>query len=247
MRIVPTILFALLTYGRLEAQPSANQEIAKKALVEFKSLYNELILFKDSDDFKKYGFAIGGPYNNWLKRAKGLEKKYGPKVLLDRGILIGELQILGTSYVGSKGKETTVTQSFNKAFLDGIAFKESSNGKESISAGSGMRNYEEIKKKYQLFGKWMISNSVLKTNGIQSDYKYEIYRNGNKYIGVIAQADREYQTEILEKRGNDYFVKGNNVNNENGEYYRIDAQLNMTLFDRDGDLASAGYRATKDH
>ena len=47
---------------------------AKEALNAFKSLYVELLAFKDSEDFKKYGFMIGGPYNNWLKRVSKLKE-----------------------------------------------------------------------------------------------------------------------------------------------------------------------------
>jgi len=51
----------------------------------------------------------------------------------------------------------------------------------------------------------------------------------------------EYKTEILEKKGNDYFIKGN----KSGEYYKIDAKMNMSLFDNAGELATMGYKATK--
>ena len=124
---------------------------------EFRALYNELQSFKDTDAFKKYGLATAGPYNDWLKRVKGFENKYDGNILLDRGIFIGDLGSLGYHYVGSKGKETAVTQSLNKILLDGLSKKESPNEGPVAVAGSGLKNYEEIKRKYQLFGKWTLT------------------------------------------------------------------------------------------
>lgn len=219
------------------------QDESEKVLTEFKSLYTELMGFKNKEDFKKYGFMIDGPYNSWLKRVKELRNSHDLKILINKNIFVDDLMQLGFAYVGSKGKETTVTEIFNKSFANAFSFKPA----ETIVAPSGKSHYDKVRREYQLLGKWTITNSILKANGIQSTYKYEIYRNGNKYVGVIPQEDRKYQTEILEKIGNDYFIKGNNVNNENGEYYRIDAGMNMTLFDRDGDLSTAGYKAIKDH
>lgn len=216
---------------------------SEKVLSEVKSLYTELMGFKSKKDFKEYGFMIDGPYNSWLKRVKELKDNHDPEILIDKRIFIGDLEQLGFAYVGSKGKETTVTETFNKSFANAFSFKPA----ETTVASSGKNNYDKVKREYQLLGKWTITNSILKANGLQSAYKYEIYRNGTKYIGVIPQEDRKYQTETLEKIGNNYFIKGNNVNNENGEYYQIDAQLNMTLFDRDGDLSTAGYKAIRDH
>ncbi len=239
------MLVSSLASGSLEAQKLKGKEASKKALSEFRALYNELQSFKDTDAFKKYGLATAGPYNDWLKRVKGFENKYDGNILLDRGIFIGDLGSLGYHYVGSKGKETAVTQSLNKILLDGLSKKESANEGPVAVAGSGLKNYEEIKRKYQLFGKWTITNSILKANGYQNTYTFEIYKNGNRYVGVMAQKDMEYQTEILEKRGGDYFVIGNSVSSQHGEYYRIDADMNMTLFDRDGDLATAGYTAVR--
>ena len=100
---------------------------------------------------------------------------------------------------------------------------------------TGNANYDKIRNEYELFGKWRITNSVSNFN-----YPYEIYTKGAEYIGVIAED--EYKTEILEKKGDNYFVK----ESEFGEYYRIDSKMNMSLFDKDGELASMGYKATKE-
>lgn len=208
-----------------------NTEKIEQLFAEFKSLYQELLDFKDKGDFKQYGFGEGGPYNKWLKKVEELKNSPDSKLLLQKGVLIGELEQLGLAYVSSKGQETEVTKNFNKIFSDAISAKPV----EKVETKSGNDNYDKIKADYQLFGKWKITNSLSKQN-----YPYEIYKKGNEYIGVIPQGD--YKTEIFEKNGNKYLVKGN----EYGEYYIIDANLNMTLFDKDGDLSSMGYKAVKD-
>jgi hypothetical protein len=206
-------------------------EKVEKIFGEFKSLYNELINFKDKADFKKFGFGIGGPYNEWLKSVEGLKNNPDSKLLLKKGVLIGELEQLGLAYASSKGQETEVTKTFNKIFTEAISDKPV----EKVETASGNENYEKIKTECELFGKWRITNSTTKL-----DYPYEIYKKGTEYIGVIAQG--EYKTEILEKNGDKYFVKGNKY----GEYYQIDSKMNMSLFDKDGELANMGYKAVKE-
>lgn len=207
-----------------------NTEKIEQLFAEFKSLYQELLDFKDKADFKQYGFGEGGPYNKWLKKVEELKNSPDSKLLLQKGVLIGELEQLGLAYVSSKGKETEVTKNFNKIFSDAISAKPV----EKVETKSGNDNYDKIRSDYELIGKWKITNSLSKQN-----YPYEIYKKGNEYVGVIPQGD--YKTEILEKNGNKYLVKGN----EYGEYYVIDDNLNMTLFDKDGDLSSMGYKAVK--
>jgi len=207
----------------------------ENVLAEVKVLYDELLKFKDKEDFRKYGFMTDGPYNSWLNRVKELKDNHDSKILIDKRIFIDDLMQLGFAYVVSKGKETTVTEIFNQDFSDAF----SSKPVETIDAPSGRNNYDRIKNEYKIFGKWTISNSIVKNS-----YKYEIYKRDNEYIGVMIE--HEFQTEILERKGNNYFIKGKNVNNDNGEYYRIDSEMNMTLFDKNGGLVDAGYKATKD-
>lgn len=208
-----------------------NTEKIEKVFGQFKSLYNELLDIKDNADFKKFGFGAGGPYNKWLKSVEELNNNPDSKLLLKKGVLIGELEQLGLEYASSKGQETEVTKSFNKIFSDAISYTPV----EKVETASGNSNYEKMKADYELFGKWKITNSIVKQS-----YPYEIYKKGTDYIGIIPQ--NEYRTQILEKKGDKYYVKGN----EHGEYYQIDSKMNMTLFDKDGELLSMGYKATKE-
>jgi hypothetical protein len=119
----------------------------------------------------------------------------------------------------------------NKLFSDAIPSKPI----EKVEIASGNSNYDKLKAEYELFGKWKISNMTVKYS-----YPYEIYKKGNEYIGIMPQD--KFKTEILEKSGNKYSVKGNKY----GEYYMITSTKKMTLFDKDGELASMGYEATKE-
>lgn len=66
-------------------------------------LYNELMKFKDTATFIKYGFAIAGPHNVWLKKVEKLSEETNKSKY-------GDLLILGFHYVASKGKETNITK-----------------------------------------------------------------------------------------------------------------------------------------
>jgi len=207
-----------------------NTERIEKIFGEFKTLYSELLTFKDKSDFKTYGFGQGGPYHKWLTKVKDLKENPDAKLLLQKDVVAGELEQLGLAYASSKGKETELTKSFNKSFSDAISAKPI----EKVETASGNSNYDKLKSEYELFGKWEITNTTVK-----SSYPYEIYKKGNEYIGVIPQD--KFKTELLEKSGNKYSVKGNKY----GEYYMITSSKLMTLFDKDGELASMGYKATK--
>ena len=226
--------YASKTEGKTsDSQPTAgsqpsDQEQVEKVFDEFKSLYNDLLKFKDKPDFKTYGFGQGGPYNSWLKEVEALKNHPDSKLLLKKGVVAGELEQLGLAYATSKGAETEVTKTFNKLFLEAINAKPT----EIVETKSGNAHYQKLKTEYELFGKWQIWLN-------KDSYPYEIYRNGDEYVGVIPVDN--FRTQILEKKGQLYYVKGDKY----GEYYRIDASLNMTLYDKDGDLSSVGYRAIK--
>jgi hypothetical protein len=197
---------------------------------EFKTLYLELLTFKSTSDFKTNGFGAGGSNRDWLDKVKKLKDNPDSKLLLKKGVVAGELEQLGLAYAGSKGQETEVTKTFIKIFEEAINPKPV----EKVETKSGNANYDKIKAEYELFGKWLIANTT-----VNESYPFEIYKKGSEYISVIPQGD--YKTEILTKKGNDYYVKGNKY----GEFYKIDSDKNMKLFDKDGDLASMGYKATK--
>ncbi|EDP95880.1 hypothetical protein U8527_12190 [Kordia algicida OT-1] len=211
-------------------QKIGETEKIEKAFAKFKSLYRELNEFKNDADFKKFGFGKGGKYNEWLENVREFKQKPDSKLLLKKGVLMGELEQLGMTYANSKGKETEVTKNLNKIFSETISDKPITDEKQSYSENA---DYDQLKKDYELFGKWTIVNSI-----VNESYRYEIYKKNNEFVGVRLN---DFKTENLNKKGSDYYVKGNKY----GEFYRIDKNLNMILFDKDGDLTSAGYKATK--
>lgn len=87
---------------------------------EFKMLYNNLLEFKSDEGFIEYGFGEGGPYNDWLEKVEELKNNTDSKLLIQKGLLAGDLEQLGLAYAGSKGKETEVTKSFNEIFSEAI-------------------------------------------------------------------------------------------------------------------------------
>lgn len=93
--------------------------------------------------------------------------------------------------------------------------------------------YETITNDFDLLGKWRIDIGV----GDES-YPYEIFQKGNEYVGVVFQ--NGFKKELLEKKDDEFHVIGV----ESGEFYRINAKLEMMLFDKDGDLGEIGYKAT---
>lgn len=220
----------IVTIEKVNIEDSVDSLKVEQIFDEFKLLYSELLSFKDETEFKKFGFSVGGPYNVWLKNVEDLKDNPDTKLLLEKGVLAGELEQLGFAYVSSNGEENETTEYFNKTFSEAINSKPT----ENIETASGKSNYEDILRTYKLFGRWEISNSIVKDS-----YIYEIYKKENEYIGVIAQGN--YKTEILEKNGENYFVKGN----KSGEYYRIDGNMEMLLFDKDGELESMGYVAIR--
>lgn len=118
MRKIVWFTVILLTIQITKGQNSDSEE---KIFAEFKSLYGELLEFKGNNKFKQYGFAIGGPYNHWLKKVQNLKNNPNSKLLIKRGFVVGELETLGLAYVSSKGRETDITIFFNKIFSEAIA------------------------------------------------------------------------------------------------------------------------------
>lgn len=200
-----------------------------KANDKFDSLYNELLEFKSHQEFKNFGFSENGPYVNWLNEVRKLSKSLDSKLLLKKGLLVAELEVLGFEYHKTGGKENHATTTFNNTF---------SVKPETITEIEKFTieklSYDKIKRDYNLFGKWTITNTFAKKS-----YLYEIYYKGEEYLGIIPSWN--YKKEILLKKGENYFVKGNKW----GEYYRINKNMKMTLYDRDGELKTTGYVAVK--
>jgi len=136
--IIPILIFTITSLISCKNEPKENKntEITETETVEigktnetekinevfekFKVLYNELNEFKDSPDFKKYGFGEGGKNKIWLEKVRELKNNPDSKLLIKKGILVGELEQIGMAYANSNGKETEVTKTFYKIFAEAI-------------------------------------------------------------------------------------------------------------------------------
>jgi len=112
----------------VKSETADNNEKFEQIFGEFKLLYSELLEFKDEKDFQEFGFGVGGvdyiykdrPYYHWLQSVEKLKNNPDSSLLMEKGILISELEQLGLAYASSKGKETEVTKRLNKNFSDAI-------------------------------------------------------------------------------------------------------------------------------
>lgn len=212
--------------------PIETTDIVKKQeelFNEFKRLYKELMAFKSKADFVQYGFSTASPYNSWLQKVENLINDKDSKLLVSKGVVAGELKQLGLTYATSNGKENDVTNFFNEAFEKAISPKV-----EQTQAVVGNVQYDKIRNDYELFGKWRIVDASGAMN-----YVYELYKKDSEYIGVIL--DKAIKLEYLDLKGTKYYLRGSKV----GEYYIIDANKNMSLWDKGGNLADIGFKVTK--
>lgn len=103
-----------------EFSPQSDENV-QAVLEETNQLLNDLLSFKDNEDFHYYGFAAQGKYGWWMNRADELKNSpYAKQILLERGFSLGDLQMLGLEYVKSKGQETEYSNWAKNRILDGI-------------------------------------------------------------------------------------------------------------------------------
>lgn len=207
---------------------SMKAERFERAISRFKVLYAELLDFKDESSFKQFGFGAGGPHAAWLESTREFGQDADSKLLIEKGFVIGELESLGMAYVSSKGQETSETERLNVIFKRAIDSKPI----ETIETNSGSQEYAQLQAEATLLGKWTVTNSLAKDS-----YPFEIYKKGEEYIGVYPS--RDFKTEPLEKKGKEFFVKGS----RHAEFYRVEKNMSMALFDQDGELESSGWTA----
>jgi hypothetical protein len=160
-------------------------------------------------------------------------------LLQKKKIIVGDLEVLGFAYVGSNGKEDETTKFFNNIFSKAIS---SPSEPDKIEIKSGSVKYDKIRQKYELFGKWKITNE----SNLYPAYVFEIYKKGAEFVGVIIydeykKLENKYTFENLEKEGNKYYIKGSTAD----EYYLFDSSKNIYMFDKRGNLADVGFKCVK--
>jgi hypothetical protein len=92
----------------------------KEAKNKIQRLLNELLSFKDKSDFHEYGFGEGYKYSRWLKDVQNFKNTRVEKLLLEKGFVPGDLEMLGLEYLNSRGRETEYSTWAKKTIRDGL-------------------------------------------------------------------------------------------------------------------------------
>lgn len=108
-----------------EKEKASREKEDKLAVKNLKSkvnkLFNSLMSFKTSYEFRDCGFGIGCKYNDWLLEVQSLKSVKGSDLFLSEcGFVIGELEMLGLEYASSKGNETDYSRYTSKMIRDGL-------------------------------------------------------------------------------------------------------------------------------
>lgn len=185
----------------------------------FNKLYEELLIFKDDKDFHSYGFGQGGKFYEWLKKVENIKEKSCEKLLSEHSFAFSELKSLGLEYVKTKGKENDYTAFLNNQFKP----------KEIVSEPE-----KEVETKDNLIGKWKLINSYAPNESVEM----HILLKDGFYYQYMPESGKEKK---LSKKGNKYFIVGDKY----GEYYKISADNNLEMYDKDGSLDEVGWSAKK--
>jgi hypothetical protein len=122
----------------------ANKE-KSELFKEAKSLYLELLQFKDDKKFYEIGFDPCCKFSKWLIRAESLRDHPNGIDLVLEGFFPGDLEKLGREYLKSHGKETEEikkeTQKFRQVFNLLNVNEYNPNSEEALS---GVKNFEAI-------------------------------------------------------------------------------------------------------
>lgn len=115
-----TFLVAILFFGALllmNGSSLAKDSPKQSVLKQTKALYIELMSFKDDHEFHRIGFKPTGKYNKWLKKVNRLEKNPNSRLIMEEGICVGDLKMLGLEYAKHGGRETKYSKYMNNEFL----------------------------------------------------------------------------------------------------------------------------------
>ena len=86
-------------------------------------LYNQLMIFKDKEDFHYYGYDLKYKYSDWAEAVKQLRSASDSDFLFAYGFNVFDLWMLGREYMKSKGQETDYTIWVRKRIEKGLAIK----------------------------------------------------------------------------------------------------------------------------
>ncbi len=91
--------------GNPEEAPAVSASSWSETTRQLITLFAELQSFKDESEFHFFGFAVGGPYNDWLSRLEMLrEEENGVETLGDIGYVVFDLYTLAMDYANNEGE-----------------------------------------------------------------------------------------------------------------------------------------------
>lgn len=91
-----------------KAAEKAEKERVKEALKEIRVLYQELMIYKRSEPFYKYGFTKE-PYITWRRKVEGLDSRISKSIAGEYGFTVSEMISIATHYIASYGQDDDYT------------------------------------------------------------------------------------------------------------------------------------------
>lgn len=91
-----------------KAAEKAEKERVKEALNEIRVLYQELMTYKMSEPFYKYGLTKE-PYITWRRRVENLDSRISGSIAREYGFTVSEMISIATHYIASYGQDDDYT------------------------------------------------------------------------------------------------------------------------------------------
>ena len=91
-----------------------------KSTKQLLALYLELHSFKDDSEFHQVGFGICCRFYDWQIQVEELQRKTKLETFREIELVPGDLLILGSEYIQSKGRPTKYTQTMEPLFRSGL-------------------------------------------------------------------------------------------------------------------------------
>ena len=91
-----------------------------KSTKQLLALYIELHSFKDDPEFHQVGFGVCCRFYDWQIQVEELQRKTKLETFREIELVPGDLLILGSEYIQSKGRPTKYTQTMEPLFRSGL-------------------------------------------------------------------------------------------------------------------------------
>lgn len=193
----------------------SDEEIKKDSILldRCKTLFNELMSFKDEKEFAEKGFGTGGKYHKWLnEEIKDFSDEEKRRLLTVYGIVPGDIEQLALDYaIPPKTADGMKSMSELEKRLKRVFDLQVRNDVDFSDEAEQAYSHDDK----TTTGKWHLSS---KESGFPS-YILEVFSfNENYYYAELNDNDEEASYGKLIKRGNNYYKVPLNLS---GEYFLI--------------------------